>query len=1193
MDVRLGLRGRLVALVVAAVLPLFGLSLFSAWRDAQAARDAARDNLRFAASLAASSQTQAAESVRSLLTAVANVPGLHEADDAQCRAYFEALHVRLPGYVNFGVLDPQGHVRCHGREARDEVGAADRSYFRDAVAGKGFAISDFMVGRLSGKPVQIFALPILDPQGAALGVAFASLPLETLLHGGQGLALPAGARLTLMDRHGTVLVSEPAGTVQPGRTVPDAALREAVRAGKETVVEAPDAEGRSRIYAFAPATGAARGAVFASVSMDSDQVLAPLRWSLVVQMAALLAVALLGGWAAWSIGGRGIVEPARRLLDAARMLEKGYFAERVPVVPGTQAEFARIASAFNLMAESLELRQREGDAQGERSRRAFEILDLVVNSLQEGLIAADREGNFLMFNSAAARVFPQGTQQEAVAPSEWARVFGVYEPAGDRLCSPDDMPLYRAIQGKYGSMRDILVRNERVPHGKVLRCHYRPMLSDGEVVGGLVIFTDLTGMQKLEEARARDDEKLREIHGKLVAAQRIGRMGHWEMDLATNRLWWSDEVHELFGVSHIEFPGTLAAFIELVHPDDRAALEEAQAAAMRSGLMDATYRIVTPGGQVRWMQERAEVRTDAQGAPRVLAGVVQDVTARMKAEQELHGNMQQLKRAAEAAQRITAQRTLQGMLQEVVDQAREVIGAHQAVVSLSTGHGWAQNINALSLSGKYAAYRSKMADFEPDGTGIYALVCETNRPLRLTQAQLEAHPRWQGFGHYSAQHPPMRGWMAVPLTGRDGQNTGLLQLSDRYEGEFTAHDEYIAIEIAQLASIAVENGRLFDEVNDLNATLEAKVATRTADLARQEARFRALAEQAPEVVWNIDPEGGLIYVNHAWHDLVGGPPDGWQGSGWLSALHPADRAPVAAIWEKAKEQGLPFSGIRRIRARDGTYHTMSYRGAPVRGPDGKVEFWVGVDADISEIKAIEDALRRSNEELEAFSYSVSHDLRAPLSTVDGFSRLLARQLEGESAGKAAPYLERIQIAAAQMGQLIEALLSLAQVTRAKLAHEAVDVSRLSADILAILRSRDPSRHVETIVQPGIITHGDPRLVRVMMENLLGNAWKFTAREGSALIEVGRNTGEEDVFFVRDNGVGFDMAHAGKLFGAFQRLHSPDDFPGTGIGLATVGRVVARHGGTIRAEARPGHGASFFICLPRTPPAAWAAELPAP
>jgi light-regulated signal transduction histidine kinase (bacteriophytochrome) len=178
-----------------------------------------------------------------------------------------------------------------------------------------------------------------------------------------------------------------------------------------------------------------------------------------------------------------------------------------------------------------------------------------------------------------------------------------------------------------------------------------------------------------------------------------------------------------------------------------------------------------------------------------------------------------------------------------------------------------------------------------------------------------------------------------------------------------------------------------------------------------------------------------------------------------------------------------------------------------------------------------------------------------------------------------------------MGQLIEALLSLAQVTRARLAHEAVDLSRLSGDILAILRSRDPARRVETVVEPGIVTHGDPRLIRAMMENLLGNAWKFTARETAARIEVGREKGREDVFYVRDNGVGFDMAHAGKLFSAFQRLHSPEDFPGTGIGLATVGRVVARHGGTIRAEARPGQGATFFICLPRTPPPAWSAELP--
>ncbi|MET0311503.1 MAG: ATP-binding protein, partial [Burkholderiaceae bacterium] len=321
-------------------------------------------------------------------------------------------------------------------------------------------------------------------------------------------------------------------------------------------------------------------------------------------------------------------------------------------------------------------------------------------------------------------------------------------------------------------------------------------------------------------------------------------------------------------------------------------------------------------------------------------------------------------------------------------------------------------------------------------------------------------------------------------------------------------------------------------------------------------------------------------LNRAWFELVGTDHEAPLGFSWMEALHPEDREDVAAVWLRARATGLPFSGIRRIRGKDGTYHTMAYRGAPVPRPDGSVDFWVGIDADISELKAIEDALRRSNQELEAFSYSVSHDLRAPLSTIDGFSRLLARQLEGAAAEKASHYLLRIQTAAAQMGQLIEALLSLAQVSRAKLRHEPVDVGQMAREIFAVLRVRDPAREVDTVIGEDVVAPGDPRLVRVLMENLLGNAWKFTAKEPHARIEVGRSGNE---IYVRDNGVGFDMVYADKLFAAFQRLHSADEFPGTGIGLATVGRVVARHGGTIRAEAEPGEGAAFYFCLPDTPP----------
>jgi PAS domain S-box-containing protein len=425
----------------------------------------------------------------------------------------------------------------------------------------------------------------------------------------------------------------------------------------------------------------------------------------------------------------------------------------------------------------------------------------------------------------------------------------------------------------------------------------------------------------------------------------------------------------------------------------------------------------------------------------------------------------------------------------------------------------------------------------------------------------------------------MRGWLAVPLTGRDGQNMGLLQLSDKYEGEFTLRDEYVAAELAQLASIAMENAGLFEQVRQLNASLEQKVAERTIALTRQEALFRALAEQAPEVIWNCDITGQLTYVNRRWYELMGGTADDWLGARWLDAVHPDDQAEVAANWQRSSKKGDKYMGIRRLLAQDGTYHTMSYRASPVLDEQGQVSFWVGIDTDITEIKATELALRRSNQELETFSYSVSHDLRSPLNTVAGFSSLLARHLHDNTDQKVQHYVSRIQAGVGQMGQLIEGLLALAQVSRVALLREVVDLSELAMDILERHQARDPTREVQVFIEEGLLVHGDPRLLRSVMDNLLGNAWKFSSRQSTSVITVGQCE-DSQAFYVRDNGAGFDMAYADKLFGTFQRLHGVAEFPGTGIGLATVSRIILRHGGTIWADASPGEGATFFFTLSR-------------
>jgi signal transduction histidine kinase len=237
-------------------------------------------------------------------------------------------------------------------------------------------------------------------------------------------------------------------------------------------------------------------------------------------------------------------------------------------------------------------------------------------------------------------------------------------------------------------------------------------------------------------------------------------------------------------------------------------------------------------------------------------------------------------------------------------------------------------------------------------------------------------------------------------------------------------------------------------------------------------------------------------------------------------------------------------------------------------------------------KDLEDANRElegTNRELEAFSYSVSHDLRAPLRAIDGFSQILQEDYEHALDDEGMDYLGRVRAASGHMATLIDDLLDLSRVGRRPLRRERVDLTRLATGIVEELRASQPERAVEFVAGENIIAWGDASLLKVALENLLGNAWKFTAREVEARIEFGadRKPGPglpSPVYYVRDNGAGFDQTYADKLFGAFQRLHGQDEFEGTGIGLATVARIVHRHGGRVWAEGTVGEGATFYFTL---------------
>jgi light-regulated signal transduction histidine kinase (bacteriophytochrome) len=262
------------------------------------------------------------------------------------------------------------------------------------------------------------------------------------------------------------------------------------------------------------------------------------------------------------------------------------------------------------------------------------------------------------------------------------------------------------------------------------------------------------------------------------------------------------------------------------------------------------------------------------------------------------------------------------------------------------------------------------------------------------------------------------------------------------------------------------------------------------------------------------------------------------------------------------------------------------------------ESFVGLEKEITERKQAEEEIRKlnveleqrvvertaqleaANKELEAFSYSVSHDLRAPLRSIDGFSQALQEDYGEKVEGQGKDYIRRIRAATKRMAELIDALLTLSRVTRSEIRLENFNLSRLARTIATDLQKTQPDRQVEFIIPEGLTANGDARLFRIVMENLIGNAWKFTSKKENACIELGSlQQGDGRLaYFVKDNGAGFDMAYADKLFGAFQRLHGTEEFSGTGIGLATVQRIIHRHGGRVWAEGEPQKGATFYFTL---------------
>lgn len=437
-----------------------------------------------------------------------------------------------------------------------------------------------------------------------------------------------------------------------------------------------------------------------------------------------------------------------------------------------------------------------------------------------------------------------------------------------------------------------------------------------------------------------------------------------------------------------------------------------------------------------------------------------------------------------------------------------------------------------------------------------------------------------------------------------------------------------ALNVLIVCQDITERKRAEEEIRALNASLEQRVKERTQELAESEKRFRTIYDTAPVSIWQEDwteviksietlqtrgvtdfptyfrehPE----FVERTLKAVKVLDVNQWtlgtfaarDKTEMLASLGPVFATPdtlpgfVGELTALAQGRTVYHTEMNLNTVKGDTLHGLLAMSFPPRD-SGSGDVLMSV-LDITErqraeiqiqqlneqLKARAQALVEANKELETFSYSVSHDLRSPLRIISGFSILLLEHYGDKLGVEGKESLQTVVAASERMSELIGDLLQLSRITRSEVRCASVDLSALARNVADELRKANPERSVESLVEPDLIAQADAHLMRIVLENLLGNAWKFTSQKRDARIEFGRTTSEgAPAYFVRDNGAGFDMAYASKLFGAFQRLHSAEEFPGTGIGLATVQRIIHRHGGQVWAEGEVGRGATFYFTLP--------------
>ncbi len=669
--------------------------------------------------------------------------------------------------------------------------------------------------------------------------------------------------------------------------------------------------------------------------------------------------------------------------------------------------------------------------------------------------------------------------------------------------------------------------------------------------------------------RERTLLNLRESKARLSEAQRIAHLGSWQLDLCSNELHWSDEIFRIFEIEPQQFGASYEAFLDAIHPDDREQVNAAYLNSLENCLpYEIEHRLQMKDGRVKYVQERCETEFDADGKPLRSIGTVQDISEYKRAEMTARENEQRFHILAKISPVGIYRSDAQGLCIYVNERWLEMAGMTESQI---LGENWVQVVHADDRERVFQEWAHAVRTQAP-----FYIECRLQRPAtadgsqgRITWVLAQATAEWDATGNIAGyvgtitditQHKRIE--EALGELAAAGAGAAFFQrLAQGVATLFNARKAFLCRFLPGQPAVA-ENLAVWTQVSSES---KGEDGCRLSDSPCSKA-----IEQGG--VFTIEAHLGTQFGDDCCclatttraESFIGTPL--LDGAGRTIGI-------MGIVDDKPLEDGQALQPILEMfAARAAAELERQAAEQAIRHQRDQLE---------REVQQRTVELRTSNEELESFAYSVSHDLRAPLRAIDGFSQALLEDYGERLDETAAGYLQRVRAGTQNMGALIDDMLQPSQVTRGEFACQPVDLSSLANSIIQQLRESSPGREVLVGVEPNRVVEGDHRLLGVLLDNLLGNAWKYTSKKDHPCIEFGcirQDSGQ--VFFVRDNGVGFNMKYLDKVFAAFQRLHSSSEFEGSGIGLATVQRIVNRHGGRVWAEAEEGKGATFYFTLGR-------------